>query len=37
MQEDDDDCIDLLNEKTKSKDNSEFYAPEELDDLKNSI
>lgn len=35
--EDDDDHIDLLKEKNKSKNLNEFYAPDEMDDLKNMI
>jgi hypothetical protein len=37
MVEDEDDNIDLLNEKKKSKNHDEFYAAEELDNLKNQI
>ena len=34
MVEDEDDCVDLLKEKKKAKNLDEFYAAEELDDLK---
>ena len=37
MVEDEDDNIDLLSEKKKSKNHDEFYAAEELDNLKNQI
>ena len=39
MVEDEDDCVDLLNEKKKAKGKNldEFYAAEELDDLKNQL
>lgn len=38
MEEQDDDNVDLLDEKSKSKDISEFYAQnEQIEDLKNSI
>lgn len=38
MREEDDDNIDLLDEKSKSKDLNEFYAQnEQIEDLKNSI
>jgi len=38
MEEDEDDMVDLLDEKAKSKDLSEFYAQnEQIEDLKNSL
>ena len=37
MVEDEDDCVDLLKEKKKAKNLDEFYAAEELDDLKNQL
>ena len=35
--EDDDDCIDLLQEKQKCNDINEFYQKEEIYELKNQI
>jgi hypothetical protein len=37
MMEDEDDCIDLLAEKKKSKNLNEFYEEQNFDDLKNQI
>lgn len=37
MMEDDEDQVDLMDEKKKSKNLEEFYANEELSDLKNQI
>jgi len=37
MVEDEDDCVDLLAEKEQSSNINDFYAQEELDDLKNQI
>lgn len=37
MMEDEDDNVDLLNEKKKAKNLDEFYAESDLNDLKNQI